>query len=329
MKKTINNGLKIAFPLLLGGAVLWWTYRGFDFGKVTEALCGGMDYGWMVCSLFFGVMSHVIRGWRWRQTLEPLGESPKTGNCVYAVFVAYVANLVVPRLGEVSRCGVLSRYDKVSFSKSFGTVLSERLVDVACIGLLSGIVLVSQIGLFAAFFRTTGTNFHVWAEWLTSARFYAAIACAVAVVVLAVHLMQRFAFFGRVRAVAQNVWAGFLSLRKVRNMPLFIFYTLAIWGCYWLHFYLAFFCFGFTASLGWVAGLVTFVVGSIAVAVPTPNGAGPWHFAVISMMTLYGVSREEAGIFALIVHGFQTLLIILLGIYGLAALPFTNKNKSV
>jgi hypothetical protein len=75
-----------------------------------------------------------------------------------------------------------------------------------------------------------------------------------------------------------------------------------------------------------MAGLVIFVVGSLAVVVPTPNGAGPWHFAVISMMVLYGIGKEEAAIFALIVHGIQTLLIILLGIYGLAALPFTNKK---
>ena len=78
-----------------------------------------------------------------------------------------------------------------------------------------------------------------------------------------------------------------------------------------------------------MAGLVLFAAGSVAVVVPTPNGAGPWHFAIISMMTLYGVNAADAGIFALIVHGIQTLLVILLGIYGLAALPFTNKNKSV
>ena len=112
-------------------------------------------------------------------------------------------------------------------------------------------------------------------------------------------------------------------------MPLFCFYTLAIWVCYFFHFYLTFFCFTFTAHLGWMAGLVMFVVGSFAAVVPTPNGAGPWHFALITMMMLYGVEKEDAGIFALIVHGIQTLLIILLGIYGLAALPFTNKKRAL
>ena len=104
-------------------------------------------------------------------------------------------------------------------------------------------------------------------------------------------------------------------------------YTIGIWVCYFLEFYLAFYAFDFSSHLGVSAGLVMFVVGTLAVIVPTPNGAGPWHFAVMTMMVLYGVGKEDAGIFALLVHGIQTFLLILLGIYGLSALPFTNKLK--
>ena len=109
---------------------------------------------------------------------------------------------------------------------------------------------------------------------------------------------------------------------------LFAFYTVGIWACYFLQFYVSFYCFDFSASLGWMPGLVMFVVGSIAVAVPTPNGAGPWHFAVITMMMMYGVGKEDAGIFALLVHGIQTFLLILLGVYGLVALPLVNKKRT-
>ena len=106
-----------------------------------------------------------------------------------------------------------------------------------------------------------------------------------------------------------------------------IVFAFGIWVCYFLEFYLAFYAFDFSAHLGITAGLVMFVVGTLAVIVPTPNGAGPWHFAVMTMMMLYGVGKEDAGIFALLVHGIQTFLLILLGIYGLSALPFTNKLK--
>lgn len=122
--------------------------------------------------------------------------------------------------------------------------------------------------------------------------------------------------------------AGSDFSEKVRNTPLFIFYTLGIWVCYFLHYYLTFFCFDFTAGLGIDCALVTFVVGSIAVIVPTPNGAGPWHFAVKTMLILYGVADNNALYFVLIVHSVQTLLVIALGIYAWAALSFTRKIKN-
>ena len=124
------------------------------------------------------------------------------------------------------------------------------------------------------------------------------------------------------------MWQGVLSLRKVKNIPLFIFYTSSMWFCYFLHFYLTFFCFEFTDGLSVLAALLMFVGGTFAVVVPTPNGAGPWHFAVITMMMLYGVSPLDAGIFALIVHGIQTFLVVLLGIYGWLALALTSRKKS-
>ena len=103
--------------MLLGAAILVWTYHGFDFRGVRKVLDGEMNYWWMAFSLVFGVMGHVFRGWRWNLALAPLGEYPKRANSVYAVFISYAANLVLPRVGEVSRCGVLSKYDGVSFSK--------------------------------------------------------------------------------------------------------------------------------------------------------------------------------------------------------------------
>ena len=110
---------------------------------------------------------------------------------------------------------------------------------------------------------------------------------------------------------------------------MFAFYTLAIWGSYFLHYYLTFFCFDFTAHLGLMCALVTFVVGSIAVIVPTPNGAGPWHFAVKNMLILYGVADVQALYFVLIVHTIQTMLVVLLGIYAVIALAFTKKKNMI
>jgi uncharacterized protein (TIRG00374 family) len=326
-KKIIKKVLQVIFPLLLGAFILIWVYRDFNFQRVGEVLLGGMDYGWIALSLVFGVFANLFRGWRWKLALEPLDEYPKTANSVYAIFISYASNLVIPRVGEVTRCGVLSKYDGVSFSKSLGTVVSERMIDTLCVGLITGVVLLLQMPVFATFFAETGTNVGRYAEVLTSGHFYLIILCVLAILVLAFFLIRNIALFAKLKGILQNVWQGVVALKDIKQIPLYIIYTLGIWVCYFLEFYLAFFAFDFSADLGISAGLVMFVVGTLAVIVPTPNGAGPWHFAVMTMMMLYGVGKEDAGIFALLVHGIQTFLLILLGIYGLSALPFTNKTK--
>ena len=326
-KKIFKKALQIIFPLLLGIFILVWVYRDFNFQRVWEVLANGVDYRWMFVSLVFGVFANLFRGWRWKLALRPLGEYPKTAHCVYAIFISYASNLIIPRVGEVTRCGVLSKYDDVSFSKSLGTVVSERMVDTLCVGLITGLVLLSQMPVFATFFAETGTNVGRYAEVLTSGHFYLAVLCVAAILVLLFFLVRNIALFAKLRGILHNVWQGIVALRDIRPIPLYIVYTLGIWVCYFLEFYLTFYAFEFSTHLGLSTGLVMFVVGTLAVIVPTPNGAGPWHFAVMTMMMLYGVGKEDAGIFALLVHGIQTFLLILLGIYGLSALPFTNKNK--
>ncbi len=327
MKKLIKKTLKIILPLVLSGFILYWVYRDFDFARVKEVLLHGMNWGWMLFSLVFGVMSHVFRGWRWKQTLEPLEAYPKTGDCVDAVFVSYATNLVIPRLGEVSRCGILSRYDNVSFSKSLGTVVTERLVDTLCMLIITGLTFLVQMPVFMTFFEQTGTKIPTLMHLFTSVWFYIVLLCIVGVVVLLYYLMRALSFFERVRGIVLNVWSGVTSLRDVKNVPLFILYTILIWACYFFHFYITFYCFSFTSHLSFLAALVMFVGGTFAVIVPTPNGAGPWHFAVITMMMLYGVDATDAGIFALIVHSIQTLLVVVLGVWGWLHLSWSNRAK--
>ena len=134
--------------------------------------------------------------------------------------------------------------------------------------------------------------------------------------------------YNKVKNTLTGIWEGILSIKKVSNAPLFIGFTLAIWGSYFLHYYLTFFCFDATSNLGLSCALVTFIVGSIAVIVPTPNGMGPWHFAIKTMLILYGVGDTDALYFVLIVHSVQTLLVVALGIYAWIALSFTRRRES-
>ena len=175
MNKLLKKTLKIILPILLGGFIFYWVYRDFDFSKAEEVLLHQTNWWWMLLSLFFGVMSHVLRGWRWKQTLEPLDAHPKTSDCVDAIFVSYATNLVLPRVGEVSRCGVLAKYDNVSFAKSLGTVVTERLVDTLCILLITGITFLVQMPVFFRFFEETGTKIPSLMHLVTSPWFYVAL----------------------------------------------------------------------------------------------------------------------------------------------------------
>lgn len=329
MNKLIKKTLKLVLPLLLSAFILFWVYKDFDFSQITGVLMHGINWWWMLFSLFFGVMSPVIRGWRWRLSLAPLGEYPRSSDCVNSIFISYAASLVLPRVGELSRCGVLLRYDNVSFAKSLGTVVTERLLDMLCIALITGITFLLQMPVFLSFFHETGTKIPSLLHLFTSVWFYIVLFCLIGVGVLVYYFRKMFFFYETVKTTLLHIWEGILSLRNVRNMPLFMLYTFLIWFCYFMHFYLTFFCFGFTGHLGAMAALVMFVGGTFAVIVPTPNGAGPWHFAVISMMMLYGINVTDARIFALIVHTIQTFLVVLLGIYGMMVLPLIHRTKKL
>ena len=322
IKKITTATIKLLLPILLGGVILYWMYRDFDFKRIESVMLYDMDWTWMLISLPFGITAQLFRGIRWRQTLEPVGERPRLSTCVNSIFLSYAASLVIPRIGEFTRCGVLSRCDGVSFPKALGTVVTERAIDTLLVMLITGLTLLAQMRIFGSFFQSTGTSLDSILRNFSATGYIVTAVCAVAILVLLHFLLKRLAIYNKVKATLSGIWQGMISLRNVKNIPLFIILTLGIWGSYFLHYYLTFFCFEFTSGLGLMCGLATFVVGSIAVIVPTPNGAGPWHFAVKTMLLIYGataisgrrITADEALSFVLIVHTIQTMLVVLLGV---------------
>ncbi len=323
-KKTARDFLNIAFSLILGGAILYWMYRNFDFSQIKEVMLHDMDWTWMLLSLPFGVTAQVFRALRWRQTLAPIGEHARRSTSIYAIFISYASSLIIPRVGEFARCGVLKRYDQVSFTKAIGTVVTERAVDMLVMLTVTFVTLLLQISVFNDFFITTGTRFDVFLGQFTTTGYIVTFICLIAAVALVYSLLRKMSIYNKVKDTFGNLWQGVASVRNVSNIPLYVFYTLGIWASYFIHYYLTFFCFDATAGLSMGCALVSFVVGSIAVIVPTPNGAGPWHFSVKTMLILYGVQSDHALFFVLIVHTVQTFLVLLLGIYGWAALSLSR-----
>lgn len=315
-------------PFVLGLGILWWMYRGTNWSDFGHYVLHEMNWWWMLLSLAFGILPQMARAWRWKMALEPLGEHPRRTSCTDAIFMSYAASLVIPRVGEVTRCGTLKTSDGVSFTKSLGTVVTERLVDSLLMLLFTGIAFLLQLPMFLRFLKETNTNIGDLLYRFTGTGYIVTFICLVAALIAGFVAIRRFSFFKKGRDMLRDMWEGVLSLRKVRNLPLYLFYSVLIWVGYFLHFYIAFFCFDFTAHLSIGAAFLIFCVGTFAVLVPTPNGAGPWHFAVKTMLVLYGVAETQAIMFALTVHTIQTALVVLLGAFGWARINSKRKLPS-
>lgn len=315
-------------PFVLGLGILWWMYRGTNWSDFGHYVLHEMNWWWMLLSLAFGILPQMARAWRWKMALEPLGEHPRRTSCIDAIFMSYAASLVIPRVGEVTRCGTLKTADGVSFTKSLGTVVTERLVDSLLMLLFTGIAFLLQLPMFLRFLKETNTNIGDLLYRFTGTGYIVTFICLVAALIAGLVAIRRFSFFKKGRDMLRDMWEGVLSLRKVRNLPLYLFYSVLIWIGYFLHFYIAFFSFDFTAHLSIGAAFLIFCVGTFAVLVPTPNGAGPWHFAVKTMLVLYGVAETQAIMFALTVHTIQTALVVLLGAFGWARINSKRKLTS-
>ena len=261
-------------------------YRDFDFKNVSRVVLHEMDWTWMLLSFPFGILAQMFRGWRWQMSLNPIGEYPRASTSINSIFFSYAVSLVVPRIGEFARCGVLKRYDGVSFTKALGTVVTERIIDSLLVLAITLLTLFFQLRVFDRFFSRTGTNIEIMFDRFSTTGYVVTAVCAVAVLILLWYLLRRFSIYNKVKCTISGLMQGVFSLRGVKNMPLYVVFTLGIWVSYFLHYYLTFFCFEATSGLGMACALVTFIVGSIAVIVPTPNGAGPWHFAVKTMLIL-------------------------------------------
>lgn len=326
LKSLVVKLLKIGFPFALGLGILWWMYRDTDWAELRRCVLHEMKWGWMALSLLFGILPQTLRAWRWRMALAPLGERPRTRTCVDAIFLSYASSLVIPRVGEVTRCGTLKTCDGTSFTRSLGTVVTERLVDSLVMLLLTALAFFLQLPVFVRFLDATGTDLTGFFHRFTTTGYLVTAVCLLAALGLGATLLWRFSVFSKGRDMMRNLWAGIVSLRGVKNLPLYLFYSVAIWVAYYLHFYIAFFCFDFTSSIDPIAAFLIFCVGSFAVLVPTPNGAGPWHFAVKTMLVLYGVAEAPAVMFALVVHTIQTALVVLLGAYAVADLGLMRRK---
>lgn len=326
MKRSISKLIQfILFPAI-GIFIIYQLYKDQNAGEIVSVLRNDVDYKWIILSISIGILSHISRAMRWQMLIEPIEKKPCFVNTFLAVMIGYLANLVFPRMGEVSRCGVLSKYERMSFTRVVGTVVAERLSDLIMLVLIMILVLALQFDLLGGFLSRT-LKLESLSGVFLSPLFYGLLALFVVSVLLIKRYSRQYRALMFLKNLMTKFTEGVSSIRKIKNKPLYLLHTLFIWLMYFLMIYVCFYSMPGTSFLGIDAGITILLTGSLGMIAPVQGGIGAWHFMVIATLKLYGVPAETGGVFALVVHAAQNLMIIGLGLLAFSALPFLNRKK--
>ncbi len=330
--KHLLTVLKYVLLLGISAALMWYAVRGQDLSRIGHYIATA-NYFWLTLTLTLSALGYFSRAYRWKMQLSA-SQTPAPYWAVYhAMMVGYLANLVLPRMGEVIRCSVLRRTSGVPVQVALGTVVTERVIDVLVLfGLIASLLLL-DFNTFWNFVtvQVLGGRY----EALARNRTPLLIAAIIAVVLLLatgyalfrnLERLRQNAFFSKGVVFVKGLLAGVFSVLKLEKKGLFLLHTLFTWAVYYLMDYLAFFCFPETYGLDMKAGLAVLTFGAFGMAAPVAGGIGPFHVMVQGILLVYGVSKEAGIAYALVVHGAQTLLVVVMGAISFVAVAAADKG---
>ena len=333
MKKAISYLVKYGIPLVIGVGLMYFLYKNVDINSMMETLKTDVDYWWFLPVAVVSIMSHVFRAMRWRLQLKAIDVKPSFSAVLNSIFGTYAVNLVFPRLGEVWRCGYIANRQKASVTQVMGSMVADRLTDTVTVLLLTLVTFLLAQGAFGKFFDTYPQMKESFMNVASDARIWIGTAVAIIAVGWLLVMKTENKIIKKIQLMARNLWEGFAAITRMDGKWLFLLLTILIWGCYFLQLYLACKAFTFTSGLSVLAVLVMFVLSSIGMGIPTNGGLGSWHVAIIFGLSLYGVGvfspsnfDPRASAFAMLVWGFQTVLLIVLGIYAFTSMAIDRRR---
>ena len=331
MKPIYKQVIKFFAFLTVTVFLFWLVYRDQNPAELMEVLQKDVNYTWIWVAIVLGLLSHVSRAARWCIVARSMGYHISLANSFMGVMIGYFANLAFPRMGEFTRCGVVSKYEHVPFSKLLGTVVTERVIDMMMLLALTLIVIVSQFKQVGIFLNENESIKEKLYHFFTSPATWIGLALLIILLGGMIWYLRKGTFFVRLHHFLSGVKEGLLSIRHVQQKWLFIAHTLFIWLMYFLMLYVCFFCFEFTSGLSPIVGLTVFVLSSYGMVAPVQGGVGAWHFMVIAALAIYLPHQPDieslSKTFALLTHGTMMLLYIVVGCLCLLALPLYNRNK--
>ncbi len=320
-----NKYFRATIYFLAGIILFWYVYRNMELFKLREAFIG-LKYQWVVLSFVLALSSNFFAALRWRMLIRPMGYNPKLLNLFLSFMVLYFTNLIIPRGGEVTRCGVVGKYDNIPFAKLLGTVVTERLTDLVFFLVMLGTLVILQFNFVNEILDKSTLNF---SSAKTSGAF---IAGGMIFLLVLYFLLKYFGFLSRLKEkinkAKSEVIEGISIISKVASVKNYILYTMLIFFFWLTMIYILFYAFEPTAHLSFKIAVITFTVAAAAFILPIQAGIGAWHFLVIQCLVLFGIEEEPAMLFAVIAHTFTNLAYLVFGAIAFVLLPVLNRKNS-
>ena len=349
MQKHLVKGVKIGIFFSVGIVILYLVYHRqnvafqSDCGikGIAEENCSllqkvasdisNANYFWVIITMFLFMITNILRALRWKMMFKAIGYNPKFINLLGTIMINYLANLGIPRSGEVIRAGLISKYEDIPIEKALGTIFTDRIFDVIMLIIAIGMAILIGGNDFLNYLNENINLAQKFNAILNSPFFMLIfLLSAIAITFIAYSYRKEIknSVLGKkILGVMAGFSTGVQSVKNVSSIALFIIYTVSIWILYYFMMYLAFFAFTPTSHLGPTEGLVIFVFGSLGILIPTPGGMGSYHYLVGEALAMYGISGTDAFSFANIVFfSIQIFVNILFGIISLIVLPAINKD---
>jgi len=334
MKKKLLGLLKYVFFLGLGVFLVWWSLRKIDNNDWNDIKKSfeNANYWLIIPVISTLLLSHLSRAMRWKILMEPLGYNPKLSNTYMAVLIGYMANLALPRLGEVLKCTILARYEKVPADKLIGTIVAERAFDVICLMIVIAVTVIIQVDVIGEYVSTLLASIvKSKTSSFSSGRIIIFAGALVLLIVAIWFIFKKFAHLDlikKIKIVLAGIWSGVISVRYLKKKKWFIFHSIFIWVMFLLSVQIGMWGLKETAGYGISEALSVLSIGSLAMIIPTPGGIGVYPIFVQQTMLLYGLRESIGFAFGSLMWGVQFFQMLFSGFVAIILLPYLNKKPA-
>jgi uncharacterized protein (TIRG00374 family) len=307
-------------PLLIGIGIIYYQYTTLTYDEIDKIITSfkKANYYYVLLSLVFAFIGFWSRAYRWKFALNHLGYQTNFYNNFYTVCVSYLVNLTVPRSGEISRAALIKKYEKVPFDKAFGTIVAERIVDLAIFFLFVIIGFISQFDKL--YYFLISKNISIKTLFIVTIS-----GIMVTIIFLLIWIYSEWKIIMKLKSKLAGLLEGMTSILKMKNKWYYIFHSFFIWLTYLMMFYAAIFALPETAKISFDIVLMGFIFGSLAVGFSN-GGLGAYPFSIALIFGLYGISNNVGTAFGWLAWTSQTIFTIFLGLISYIFLPIINKK---